>query len=284
MHPDSSPTKAKISGDFSQFANLNMSGSAQALAAFLEYFSENVKRGSAQAYAPKALEWLDLKLGHRILDAGCGVGRDLRDFADVVGREQRVYGIDKSKDFVAKAVENLHAKGIDSDLRVADVTQIPFADGVFDRVYCERVLQYLPQPREAFAEFFRTLVPGGRVVIFDSDWDTAAINHPDKELTRQILCALTDHHFASGQIGRQLGQLAEEVGFIQIKSQQIALTHSRESAGFVLLNPIKSLADRGVLAAEVVNQWFSDLPRGSAFFASLSGMLMRADKPACELH
>jgi len=215
------------------------------LSSFLNFFSERVKRGSENGYQNRVLSMLELEAGHRCLDAGCGVGRDLLDFAGLVGPTGAVFGIDQSEKFIAEARDFLASSGVKVDLRVGEITEMPFGDSQFDRIYCERVLQYLAHPADAFKEFARTLKPGGRVVVFDSDWDTAVINHPDKNLTREILHMLTDTLFASGQLGRQLTQLAVEADFMNVRSEATMLTHPYESAQYVLLSPIRSLSDKG---------------------------------------
>ena len=58
-------------------------------------------------------------------------------------------------------------------------------------------------PADAIAEMGRVTRPGGRIVLFDFDWDAALIDHPDKTATRQIIQTVSDG-IRHGQIGRQL--------------------------------------------------------------------------------
>jgi SAM-dependent methyltransferase len=46
---------------------------------------------------------------------------------------------------------------------VCDLTDIPVADGRFDRVLFNQVLEHLPEPPAAIAELYRVLKPGGRL-------------------------------------------------------------------------------------------------------------------------
>lgn len=48
---------------------------------------------------------------------------------------------------------------------VCDITSIPVPDNCFDLVFCTEVLEHLPRPDLALAEFSRILRPGGRLAI-----------------------------------------------------------------------------------------------------------------------
>jgi ubiquinone/menaquinone biosynthesis C-methylase UbiE len=253
------------------------------LAEFLKYFRENIKCSGTFAYQAKTLEMLNLQPGHAVLDIGTGRGDDLVVFGKLVGAAGSIAGIDHSPDFVKETQCNLLSNELSGDIREGDVSKgLPFDAGVFDSVYIERVLQYVKNPGDVILECFRVLKPGGRLVVFDSDWDTATIKHPDKELTRKIRHLVTDNLFASGQIGRELKSLAVQAGFTVLHEQLHAITHTPESAEYVLINPIKSLVDRGFLEQDTLEQWLSELatiPKAQQSF-SLSGMILCAVKPS----
>lgn len=48
---------------------------------------------------------------------------------------------------------------------VGDVQRLPFPDGSFDTVFCSQVLEHVPEPWLALAEFERVLRPGGRLIL-----------------------------------------------------------------------------------------------------------------------
>ena len=85
----------------------------------------------------------------RVLDAGCGEGVLVDEFADRL----RITGLDVSysSDRVTRG----------------SLTALPYNDGEFDRALCLDVLEHLSfdeQPR-ALAELFRVLKPGGRLLV-----------------------------------------------------------------------------------------------------------------------
>jgi SAM-dependent methyltransferase len=89
----------------------------------------------------------------RVLDVGCGLGGLAERFAKEIGAD--VKAIDTS----ARMVELTRARGIDA--QVADVEQIPFADGEFDCIFAGWVLYHVPDLEKALSECARVLKPGG---------------------------------------------------------------------------------------------------------------------------
>ena len=94
--------------------------------------------------------WLNaLANDTRVLDAGCGEGVLVDEFADRL----RITGLDVSysSDRVTRG----------------SLTALPYPNGEFDRALCLDVLEHLSfdeQPR-ALAELFRVLKPGGRLLV-----------------------------------------------------------------------------------------------------------------------
>jgi 2-polyprenyl-3-methyl-5-hydroxy-6-metoxy-1,4-benzoquinol methylase len=103
--------------------------------------------------------------GLRVLDYGCGHGMA----AVVLARAgAAVSACDLSGGYVAEAHARARANCVDVDCVQANGEQLPFADGVFDRIWGCAVLHHLDLPR-AGRELWRVLRPGGRAV-FCEPW------------------------------------------------------------------------------------------------------------------
>lgn len=112
------------------------------------------------------LERLDVRAGHRVLDAGCGEGRhcfgSLARGADVVGLDLDFPSLrDASKRL------RMEAGGIG---RIGEMIQgntfhLPFRDSSFDRIICSEVMEHVHDYRGAARELARVTRPGGRVAI-----------------------------------------------------------------------------------------------------------------------
>jgi len=102
-----------------------------------------------------------LKPGAKVLDAGCGTGGLILRFQRC-HPEWNYAGID----FMPIACELAQRRcGAGVDLRVASITELPFADASFDAVVSADVVCQVVNPGAAAAEFFRVLKPGGVVII-----------------------------------------------------------------------------------------------------------------------
>jgi SAM-dependent methyltransferase len=86
----------------------------------------------------------------RVLDLGCGVGHS---FGELAPRE--TVGVDLDPAALAGQPRETH---------VADMRDLPFADGSFASVLSVQSIEHVPDPQRVFAEVRRVLRPGGVAV------------------------------------------------------------------------------------------------------------------------
>lgn len=111
---------------------------------------------------------LDLPVGSRVLDAGCGMGDVARAMATRFGLN--VTGIDILDFNVEEARRRSDVAGLADQTRFLecdyhDLSQ--FDSGSFDGVYTMEALVHSSDPGRVLAEFHRVLRPGGRLVMFE---------------------------------------------------------------------------------------------------------------------
>lgn len=95
--------------------------------------------------------------GSRVLDAGCGDGGKYGTWlASLAGQ---YLGTDISSEGVVAARQ----RGLQA-VRIADVSELPFADGSFDSCVCIEVLEHLVFPLDCARQLWRVLRPGGVLI------------------------------------------------------------------------------------------------------------------------
>lgn len=162
--------------------------------------------------------------GMRILDAGCGGGRNARW---LVGQGAEVHGVDRNPEALLRAAEHL---GLGEErLQVADLGSLPFEAASFDAVLCCAVLHFA-EDHAAFEgmldELVRVLRPGG--VLFARLATRTGI----EELVREL--------------GGGRYALPEDREWYLVSEEELLLHGERR--GLELLEPLKATRVQGLRA------------------------------------
>jgi SAM-dependent methyltransferase len=113
---------------------------------------------SAGAGLTADLRLLRLRAGERLLDAGCGAGRHVRE---AVRHGARAIGVDVD----AGALRVARSACPRAGYVLADGARLPFVDGAFHVAVCTEVLEHVADPAACVRELERVLAPGGRLAV-----------------------------------------------------------------------------------------------------------------------
>jgi len=102
------------------------------------------------------LDGAELPSSPRILDVGCGTGRNLQEYA----RLGQAEGVDLSP----LAVDFCHRGGL-AGVRQAGLERLPFEDGSFDLLCATDVLEHVDDDGGALRELRRVAVPGATLLV-----------------------------------------------------------------------------------------------------------------------
>src|SRR3954447_612345 len=170
----------------------------------------------AQLRRSQVRDALAPRAGERILDVGCGPGFYCADLAEVAGS---IVGVDQSEAMIGLARRRCAALR-NVSLHVADATALGVEDGEFDAAFSVQVFEYVPDTAAGLSELHRALRPGGRVLVWDTDWATFAMQ--DDELTRRVHRAWGEH-LAHRSLPRTLAGSLRKAGFEDVRARAFPL-------------------------------------------------------------
>jgi len=162
----------------------------------------------------------------RVLDAGCGAGRNivylLREGYEVFGVDQSAEAVDHTRALASQLAPNLPH----GNFRVEAVEELSFPDADFDFVISSAVLHFACSElhwRRMVCEMWRVLKPGG--ILFARLASTIGIE--------QLVERIEERRFRLPD-GSELFLVDENM-----------LAHATESCGGALIEPIKSVVVEG---------------------------------------
>lgn len=133
------------------------------MASYYDYFAGLFE----QKYRNVALKRLNVTKNETVLEIGFGTGHCLKQMANAVGEEGRIYGIDISSGMLTASRRRLEKAGLWNRVELVcdDAMKLPYADNKFDAVFSSFALELFDSPEipEVLAEIRRVLRPNGRV-------------------------------------------------------------------------------------------------------------------------
>jgi ubiquinone/menaquinone biosynthesis C-methylase UbiE len=245
------------------FSNVNDPGSRD-LIEYLDFGSRFSRDDKLRTFAVQQLD-----AGMNVLDVGCGTGDDVRAIAEIVGALGQVVGIDPSTAMIDEA----NARGVPSNATfgVGSAYTLPHADGRFDAVRADRVMQHLREPDAAALELRRVSKAGGTALLLDQDWGSLMISGAPTATTKRIVRTFVEH-FARPWAGREAPGLLRRAGFPNVEFTAMVSTPVFPVAFVNVLKPAVEVAVRaGTIDADAGEHWLRSLleadQRGEFFCA-----------------
>ena len=218
------------------------------------------------------LKALALGRGETVVDAGCGTGLLCAEMANKVGSSGRVIGVDVSAPMLALAKSRC-ATHPEIELHHGDIHVLPVDDAAADALACMQVLLYMTDVAPVLFEFYRALVPNGRLVIVETDWRSAVLNTSDKDLTHRLF-EFWDTVTASPNLPARLSPLLRDAGFDVTAIEAVPILNTAFAPNCFSHDYVKGLARQAVAAGALSEteafHWIADLEQkdrdGGYFF------------------
>jgi ubiquinone/menaquinone biosynthesis C-methylase UbiE len=247
-------------GDVTRFTTVDRQGEPDFFVRFLDLGNALEDIRSLKRVMRAAL---DLRAGTRLLDVGCGTGDDVRDLAAAVGPHGRVVGLDVSSTMIAEANRRHGSSGLPIEFVEGNAQRLEFASASFDGARTERMFMHLADPAQALAEMVRVVGPGGRVVVFDFDWDTVFVDSPHETTTRTIVRAFSDS-MKHGWIGRSLPRMFREAGLTAVTCVPHAVRIHCWFAHRLFDGFLAKAVESRLVSADELAGWWAHLERADA--------------------
>ena len=153
----------------------------------------------------------DVRRGELCVDVGSGTGTMTRRLAGLAGPDGRAVGVEPNG--MLREVAEARAREVGSAAEFCQglATEIPLPDESVDVLWCERVLQHVPDAGAAIAEFARVLRPGGRALLLDSDHESRVESDIDPAVSRAMTTAFMGQ-LANPAAARHVPRQAIEAG------------------------------------------------------------------------
>lgn len=217
---------------------------------------------------------LGIHSGDTILEVGCGNGIDAWKIAELAKPDGQVVGIDVSCTMLRSAKKSALLDSFSPHFMMSDALYLPFANGSFDGVRTDRVLQHTKNPSGTIQEMTRILHTSGKIVLFEPDWDTYSIWPGNQKVVRKIIDFWCDQ-IPSGWVGRSLysGCVHADLHSIEIKPSILTINDLNIAKSvFDIENTILMATRNGIITPREAKILVTDLQeadRNRSFFSSL---------------
>ncbi len=157
------------------------------------------------------LSQLSLPPGAFAVEMGSGTGHVTRDLIGIAGASTAL-GLDPAQIMVDRARTH-HADQPGLRFEQGDAKASGLAEASVDLVLMHTLLCHVPDPHKAVAEAFRILKPGGRLVIFDGDYDTTTVTTGAFDPLEPVVKFMINANVHNLWLPRQLVPLTAAAGF-----------------------------------------------------------------------
>ena len=116
----------------------------------------------------RAVDRLKLRQGDRVLEVGCGTGRNFQFLRDAVGPEGRIYGVDLSEGMLRRARKLCQRRQWTNFVLIKADAADYASQELFDGALFSFSYNVMPHHRSVLRQVWKQLRPGGSLVIMDA--------------------------------------------------------------------------------------------------------------------
>ena len=214
----------------------------------------------------------DLK-DSKLIDLGCGIGRDIKLMSELLDPSNQYIGIDHDEELLSQGRND---GGESLDFIKADAENLPFEDGSIGGLRTERMFQHLKKPLKVLTEIERVLEHHGKIVVLETDWSSLSLYGMDYQAQLKLVDYLTMQKVNNGLAAKELpGEfLSRSFNLVEFDLVPFTLTSLQDANRFIQLE--KCIIEAGL--DQKHNQGLNELEDRSLFRCSMNMILLRATK------
>ena len=183
---------------------------------------EKISMAEAQRLmVEKLYKKLNLKPNSLLLDAGCGEGEVATYLANKY--KFQIKGVDLLKFSIEKANKKKLNLGLEKkvEFQVMDYMNSDFSKETFDGIYTMETLVHVPDYKRALQEFYRTLKPRGKLVLFE--YSTRSLDNFPSRLRkiRELVIEESGMHSLPHFLHGKFPEILKNAGFTNISVENI---------------------------------------------------------------
>lgn len=205
------------------------------------------------------MERIGVGSGWSCVDVGAGEGSIVRWFADRVGSDGRVVGVDLD----TRYIDEIKLSNVEASKH--DIMSGPVEGALFDVAHARLLLRHVENPETALQNLVASVRPGGWVAVSEADQGkdrVVTIDHPDAEFFEAQAERHREKNPRSGntRLGRRLPLMFEEQGLETDFTVTVNYQRGGDGPGSEVRELMwKRLRDRlirdGVTDAESFDRW-----------------------------
>jgi arsenite methyltransferase len=231
------------------------------------------------------LEAIALQSGERVIDVGTGPGFLAVEIADVVGPNGSVLAVDIAPPMVQIATRRCAERNWVS-VKAGDASDLPTEDGSFDAAVSVQVHEYVPDVDTGLRELHRVLRPGGRALVYSTDWPSIVWHSDDDERMQRVMRAFATH-CPHQTYARTLAPALRAAGFEILDRRAVVQFNpvcDETTFSFHLIGLIQQfVTNMGLIPADEAAAWsanLSQLAHEDRYFFAANQFFSVAQKPA----
>ena len=196
-----------------------------------------------------------------------------------------IVGVDSSTTMIKTARARVHdAKESRADCQLGDIYNLDFSDKTFDGCRADRIFHHLDRPEQALQELVRVTKPGGRIVLFDPDFDASVIAATDQDVTRRVIHMISDRVLA-GSDARNHAARMQRVGLsniLVIPKTFLFLDYELGERLLGIEDAVHRLVQQAAIDLAAATAWLEELKQRNqrkAYLSMITGFTVAGQKP-----